>query len=83
MTNEEIVKQTNFCKENWFEVRVVRNWLNGKTRFIECIQESKAFESIESPWLSEVDKIQIQNCIDLWLQPRKSSWDSEYICEKP
>lgn len=76
LTNEEIVNQTNYCKEQWYEAKRIINGLNQSIRSIQCIE----FKWDEA--LSEIDRIQIQNCIYLWKQPRKSSWDWEYICNE-
>ena len=72
MTNEEIVEQTKICEDNGFIAVQSINWSSEVFR-IRCEREDS--------WLNEIQRIQIQNCIDRWLQPRKSSWDSEYICE--
>ncbi len=36
MTNEEIVKQVKFCKDNWMEYRTMLYWVSNQVANIVC-----------------------------------------------
>ena len=78
LTNQEIVEQIKYCKEQWFIYRVSTNWFWDTTK-ITCKENVKELEINKD--LSEIDKIQIKSCLDKWLHPRQSGYDWEYYCE--
>lgn len=36
MTNEEIINEVRFCKDNWMEYRTLVNWLSNEVVQIVC-----------------------------------------------